>query len=113
MGNKLSATDKEQIRQAFDHLDKDKSGTLTIPELKDALNVSTHEAKALVASIDTDNDGLISFEEFCKVVEKKFLAAFHNIDKGDHSGLFTKAELKKAYDKAGVEISEKKNRGVF
>jgi len=113
MGNKLSAGDKLHIKQAFDHFDKDSSGTLTVAELQDALKISEHDAKAIVSSVDANGDGIVSFEEFCKVVEKKFLPAFHNIVKYDDLGLFTKSELKKAYSKAGVQINDKQIEEYF
>lgn len=34
MGNKLSATDKQQIRDAFDYFDKDKDGLLQLSEVQ-------------------------------------------------------------------------------
>jgi len=113
MGSKLSVTDKHHIRQAFDHFDKDGSGSWTRTELKDVLRISEQDAKTIISSIDLNNDGQVSFEEFCKLVEKKFLEAFHNIDHNDSMGLFTKVELKKAYEKAGVQISEKQIEEYF
>lgn len=72
--------------------------------LQEALKISEKDARKIVSSMDTNKDGVVSFEEFVKIVEKKFLEAFHNIDNNDNMGLFTKEELKKAYHKAGVEV---------
>lgn len=52
--------------QAFKQLDKDASGTITIEELSEALRVFGiyDDAKELLASADTNGDGLIDYAEF-------------------------------------------------
>jgi hypothetical protein len=52
--------------QAFKQLDKDGSGTITIEELSEALRVFGiyDDAKELLASADTNGDGLIDYAEF-------------------------------------------------
>lgn len=52
--------------QAFKQLDKDGSGTITIEELADALRQFGiyDDAKALLATADTNGDGLIDYAEF-------------------------------------------------
>ena len=59
----------------FNRLDKDGSGTLEPHELKQAFEEmgrpTTDEAiKAAVAALDTDNDGVISFDEFKQIAFK-------------------------------------------
>ena len=49
-----------ELRQAFDLFDKDRSGTISLSELKQALgalgvHVKDHEARKLFATIDTDS----------------------------------------------------------
>jgi len=107
MGNKLSSNDKHHIKKAFDYIDADHDGLLTVEELKTSLKISEEDAKNIISTVDRNNDGVINFDEFLRVVEKRFLDAFHNIDRKDNLGLFTKEELKKAYKKAGVSISER------
>jgi calcium-dependent protein kinase len=52
--------------QAFKQLDKDSSGTITIEELSEALRQFGiyDDAKELLASADTNGDGLIDYAEF-------------------------------------------------
>jgi hypothetical protein len=54
------------VLQAFKQLDKDGSGTITIEELSEALRVFGiyDDAKELLASADTNGDGLIDYAEF-------------------------------------------------
>ena len=49
-----------ELRQAFDLFDTDRSGTISLSELKQALqalgvHVTDHEARKLFAAIDTDS----------------------------------------------------------
>jgi len=106
MGNKLSSSDKHHVKQAFDYFDKDSDGKLTQQEVMEALKISGEDAATIIRTCDTNKDGVISFDEFCRVIEKRFLEAFHLIDEKDSLGLFTKTELKRAYERAGVNISE-------
>lgn len=63
----LSKLNKEELLQrAFKQLDKDGSGTITIEELSEALRQFGiyDDAKELLASADTNGDGLIDYAEF-------------------------------------------------
>ena len=58
-----------QIKDTFDSYDKDKSGKLSLDEVVKlstqlGITVTKPELDALFKSIDTDNDGNLSFEEF-------------------------------------------------
>jgi len=66
---KLSVTSKQlkELEQVFASFDTDKSGFISLDELREALralNISTMESKEFMAGIDTDGDGLISMQEF-------------------------------------------------
>lgn len=61
--------DLKMIQDVFDLLDQDQDGSISVEELRDALQVlDSHlpksELKALAESIDVDGDGMIDFEEF-------------------------------------------------
>ena len=70
------------MKFAFDYLDRDKSGQITIDEIvkrlaqnaknaKDCSKIES-EVKNMFKDIDTSGDGKISFNEFCKMMETLF-----------------------------------------
>jgi calcium-dependent protein kinase len=58
------------LKEAFDHFDNDKNGTLEVEDLKHALKISgeSKEEKEIIQKIlkevDTNGDGVVSFSEF-------------------------------------------------
>ena len=67
----LSSRQLRQLKWAFNVLDEDGSGTLEGNELEGLIqlvgdNPTQNEAKDLLAWLDTDGDGEISFEEFAR-----------------------------------------------
>ncbi|MGP4045167.1 EF-hand domain-containing protein [Streptomyces sp. 2A115] len=62
--------DIEEARKAFERIDVDGDGFITPAEFKTALaqggdwNVTEAVAEAVIAAQDTDNDKLLSFDEF-------------------------------------------------
>ncbi|XP_076940868.1 calcium-binding protein CML38-like [Bidens hawaiensis] len=67
--------DKEQqYKRVFTHLDKNGDGKLSPPELqvciaKIGVELSSEEAEIVADMMDSDGDGLLSFEDMVKVVE--------------------------------------------
>uniref|UniRef100_A0A7N5P4Y6 Parvalbumin n=1 Tax=Ailuropoda melanoleuca TaxID=9646 RepID=A0A7N5P4Y6_AILME len=69
------------IRQAFQTLDKDKSGFIewneikyilsTIPSSGPTAPLTDEEAEAVIQVADTDGDGRIDFEEFSELIKKE------------------------------------------
>eukprot|EP00298_Acanthocystis_sp_HF-20_P018861 c22044_g4_i1.p1 GENE.c22044_g4_i1~~c22044_g4_i1.p1 ORF type:complete len:156 (-),score=65.86 c22044_g4_i1:166-633(-) len=60
---------EEDMRDAFDAFDVDKSGSISAEEISRKLNeigisVSYEEVQAIMAEVDTDNSGMVDFEEF-------------------------------------------------
>jgi calcium-dependent protein kinase len=70
---KNSINDK-QLHQIFQIIDKDKNGFLETEELKDFFNLGGKEnealLKALIAEVDKNNDGVISFDEFQSIMNE-------------------------------------------
>lgn len=63
------------IKDVFDLIDKDQSGTIDLNEFKAAiketgLNITDDEVIAKIAEADLDKDGKINYSEFLKHLEK-------------------------------------------
>merc|ERR1712048_150117 len=71
MNSKLMT--KDRIMQTFDRLDKDRSGTLSVSELKCVLRgiQDEEEVMQILTAADTDGDGVISRKEFLAAVQAK------------------------------------------
>nr|XP_032653204.1 parvalbumin-like EF-hand-containing protein [Chelonoidis abingdonii] len=76
-----SSEQEEQVRKAFQLLDKDNSGFIewneikyilsTMPSTMPAMPLSDEEAEAIIQAADTDGDGRIDFQEFSDLVTKE------------------------------------------
>lgn len=101
----LTADDVRGLRETFAKMDKDGSGTLTTAEIREALasvaGAKGVDAKSMMAAIDADGSGKVSWEEFLHAsLEAQMLnyqtqiwAAFCEMDK-DGSGTITAEELR-------------------
>lgn len=61
------------MRSTFDMFDTDKSGTISVNELKSVLkklgkNMSDKEIKKMMSSVDKDQSGEVDFDEFCQMM---------------------------------------------
>ena len=75
MTNKVKEmTKEEEIQEAFNILDKERDGHISVKELKyfmrkvAHIKLSSEEAEAMIEFADSDEDGLVSFEDFVQVV---------------------------------------------
>lgn len=67
--NEQQLMSKEKLKQAFKMFDRDGSGTISKEEIKEALGTLDEEtADKMIAEVDQDHDGEISFEEFEKMM---------------------------------------------
>nr|XP_034323714.1 neo-calmodulin [Crassostrea gigas] len=77
MAKKLEKTNTEdEIREAFKLFDKDNNGCITVTELRNILTetgqkIRPEEADELMKAIDTDGDGKIDYEEFCRMMSER------------------------------------------
>jgi Ca2+-binding EF-hand superfamily protein len=75
MTNKVKEmTKEEEISEAFNVLDKEKDNHISVKELKyfmrkvAHIKLSSEEAEAMIEFADSDEDGLVSFDDFLHVV---------------------------------------------
>eukprot|EP00026_Physarum_polycephalum_P016399 Phypoly_transcript_17291.p1 GENE.Phypoly_transcript_17291~~Phypoly_transcript_17291.p1 ORF type:complete len:163 (+),score=20.80 Phypoly_transcript_17291:58-489(+) len=112
MGNKLTPELKKQIRTAFDHFDEDRSGEITVDEMQKALRIRKSEVMKLMAECDVNNDGRVSFDEFLKLIVKKFAPVYLALQEGDDKTV-TLEKLKKLYAKAEIEVTDEEIETYF
>ncbi|XP_016184321.1 sorcin isoform X2 [Arachis ipaensis] len=89
MENNNNNNNNAMIREWFDRVDSNKTGTITAPQLKSALAVGNLEfplsvVEQMIKMYDFDRNGTMSFEEF--VALNKFLIkvqhAFSDLERG-------------------------------
>lgn len=74
-----SILSEKNLRLAFDFFDKDGSGMLSADEIKDVLGVVKDDNEKgdliakVIAEVDTNGDGEVSFEEFKNLMKKNIL----------------------------------------
>lgn len=94
----------EGLKQMFISIDTDKSGTITVDELRQGLKekgelLPDTDLQKLMSNMDVDGNGVIDYEEFVaatmnlyKLENENLLKAFQKFD-ADNSGYITKDEL--------------------
>jgi calcium-dependent protein kinase len=68
IGARLTA-EADRLREAFAHFDKSQTGFITIADLKSVLG-EEENVEAVLAEVDENNDGQISFDEFLKCMNE-------------------------------------------
>ncbi|KAI4089023.1 MAG: hypothetical protein LQ348_002746 [Seirophora lacunosa] len=107
----------ERVEKLWRTLDTRKEGHLDARGLKQGLKKIDHPLKNaddmlqdVLKAVDTDGDGHIQYSEFRTFVnetEKALLKLFESIDR-DHNGQLDKSELKSAFTRAGLTVSNSK-----
>ncbi|KAJ8772802.1 hypothetical protein K2173_027979 [Erythroxylum novogranatense] len=110
----LSGEEIKGLKQMFQNMDTDGSGTITFDELKSGLSrlgskLSEAEIKQLMEAADVDRSGTIDYVEFITATmhrhrlekEEQLFQAFQFFDK-DGSGFITRDELKQAMSQYGM-----------
>ncbi|KAL2250009.1 calcium-dependent protein kinase 29 isoform X2 [Sesamum indicum] len=110
----LSEEEIKGLRQMFNNMDTDGSGTITYEELRTGLSklgskLSEAEIKQLMEAADVDKNGTIDYIEFITATmhrhrlekEENLYKAFQYFDK-DNSGYITRDELRHAMQQYGM-----------
>ncbi|KAL6652769.1 hypothetical protein ACP70R_011694 [Stipagrostis hirtigluma subsp. patula] len=111
----LSEVEITGLKEMFNNIDKDNSGTITLDELKNGLakhatKLTDSEIQQLMEAVN----GLIHYDELVSATvhmnklnrEEHLYTAFQYVDK-DNSGLITKEELEQALKEQGLYDAEK------
>lgn len=61
---------RQQVRLLFAELDRDGDGSLSLPELHQALNSAAPQLSALLAAMDLDGDGRVDLAEFTELIRR-------------------------------------------
>ncbi|XP_075639970.1 calcium-dependent protein kinase 29-like isoform X2 [Castanea sativa] len=114
LAENLSEEDIKGLKQMFNNMDTDKSGTITLEELKIGLTrlgsrLSETEIKQLMDAADVDKNGIIDYSEFITATmhrhklerDEHLYKAFKYFDQDD-SGFITREELRKAMTQYGM-----------
>uniref|UniRef100_A0A0C9QMZ9 non-specific serine/threonine protein kinase n=1 Tax=Wollemia nobilis TaxID=56998 RepID=A0A0C9QMZ9_9CONI len=115
IAERMSEDEIAGLKEMFNMLDVDNSGTITFEELKEGLkrvgsNLMESEIRQLMDAADVDHNGTIEYGEFIAATlnlnktdrEDHLLAAFSYFDK-DSSGYITLDEIEQACQEFGLD----------
>ncbi|KAL2895315.1 Calcium-dependent protein kinase 29 [Bienertia sinuspersici] len=114
MAENLSDEEIKGLKEMFNNMDSDRSGTITLEELKHGLarlgsRLTESEIKQLMEAADVDKSGTIDYMEFITATmhrhrldkEENLYNTFQYFDK-DNSGYITRDELKQVMTEFGM-----------
>ncbi|KAH9611391.1 hypothetical protein KSS87_019505 [Heliosperma pusillum] len=114
MAENLPDEEIKGLKQMFNNIDTDRSGTITLEELKAGLarlgsRLTEPEIQQLMQAADVDNNGSIDYMEFITATmhrhrldkDENLQKTFLYFDK-DNSGYITKEELRQAMEEYGM-----------
>jgi centrin-3 len=115
----MTEEQKQEIREAFDLFDTDKSGSIDYHELKVAIralgfDVKKEEVRRILAEVDREGTGTIEFPEFLSIMTEKISArdpdeeiakAFHLFDE-DGSGVITLKNMRRVARELGENLTD-------
>jgi calcium-dependent protein kinase len=119
IASRLTDDEVKKLKDAFQKIDVNGDGMLTLEELKNAINqnpeVHVMNIEQIFKTIDTDNSGVINYTEFLAasidkriyLQEDKLRDAFKLFDE-DKSGKISKSEISKVlkFKKSGAEMTK-------
>lgn len=107
VAHRMSTRDLLSMRKAFDVIDVDNSGMISLDEFKEAMaqtKVSKQELEKMFSSVEVIKDGKMSYIEFLastiefhsKINEAALVEAFHLLDK-DNNGYLSPEDIMRVY----------------
>ena len=119
IASRLTDSEVKKLKDAFQKIDVNGDGMLTLEELKNAINLNPEvhvmNIEQIFKTIDTDNSGVINYTEFLAasidkriyLQEDKLRDAFKLFDE-DKSGKISKSEISKVlkFKKSGTEMTK-------
>ncbi|KAL5217663.1 hypothetical protein ABZP36_018347 [Zizania latifolia] len=119
MGDRLTAEQIAQLKEAFNLFDKDGDGVITSKELGTVLsslgqNHTEAELQDMIKDVDADGNGVIDFHEFLNLMAHKMpdadsedalREAFNLIDK-DRNGYICADELRHVMGNLGEKLTD-------
>ncbi|XP_060189081.1 putative calcium-binding protein CML19 [Lycium barbarum] len=117
---------QQQYKRLFDHLDENGDGKISASELQQCVHMigkdmPFDEAEAAVAAYDSDNDGLLDFDDFLILVEdggteeekaNEMKEAFRMYEM-EGCGCITPESLKRMLDRLGEKRTVDECRGMI
>jgi len=115
----LSEDQKQELREAFDLFDADKTGTIDLHELKVLMRALGFDVKKtdvikMVHEVDPSNVGAVDYEQFLEIMSERYAErdpeeeikkAFTLFD-DDHTGRITLKNMKRVAWELGENLSE-------
>ena len=118
IANGMSPEEIAGLRVLFESLDVDRSGTVTVDELREGLRkqgsaVAAAEVEALLKSLDVDSTGMLDWDEFTAATlhqsqlerEENLMRAFQTFD-ADGSGTISREEIESALRETGATVAD-------
>lgn len=72
--NEAKILSERNLKEAFDFMDKDNNGYITVEEIRNVMDqsktIAEEQWKAIVSEFDKDSDGKVSFLEFVEMMKK-------------------------------------------
>lgn len=122
----LTEDQKQELREAFELFDVDKTGSIDLHELKVLMRALGFDVKKpdvikMVHEVDPSNNGAIDYEQFLEIMTDKYAdrdpeeeikKAFQLFD-DDHSGKITLKNMKRVARELGENLSEEELQAMI
>ena len=122
----LSIDEIEEIKEAFDIFDIDKSGSISVAELVKSMETLGFNSKnpaiyKMISEMDEDGNGTIDFQEFLDMMTarisdqntKEDLERVYKLFDVERNGQIQVADLKRVAKELGEDISEEELKEII